>query len=131
MLATPPPAPIELAVGQLYACNSAYVDRRLEATVGRIDKLPSGETVVSIYMTDGGPNATIPVVQHSPFSEAQFRASCPHLEAASVPVPSGFEEGYAMWRQAFDSGNGGYFTISVDQALDVTKSTLAQHRPTP
>ena len=40
-----------------------------------------------------------------------------------VDLPD-FEEGYGMWRKAFDAGNAGAYSITVAEAVEVMEKTL-------
>lgn len=125
MIAEPPPPPaVEIIVGQVYSCTSAHAQRRLQATVGRVDRMPTGDLVISISLADKNPAARFPMIAHMPFAAATFTASCPSLLISKAVVPEAFEEGYRTWRQAADTGDGGYFTISVDQAVDYAESMV-------
>ena len=56
-----------------------------------------------------------------PFAESAIERSVTSLERESGPVPD-FAEGYQQWRQAFDAGKGGVFTITVAEAFDAVTS---------
>jgi hypothetical protein len=39
--------------------------------------------------------------------------------------------GYRMWRQAFDAGHAGIYTISIAEILDLTEKMLQKQAPEP
>ena len=124
-IAQTPQIQMKFEVGQKLRCVSAHADRLLEASVGRVDTAPNGATVVSITLEDKAPGGQPNLFAHMPFDATALASSCRQVIATDVPVRSEFNDGYATWREAFDAGKGGYFTISVDQAIDFVKSILA------
>ena len=62
-------------------------------------------------------------VNHMPFAEEAINKSKPKLLKEKVELPS-FEEGYRMWRKAFDDGQAGIYTISIAEAVDVMEAGL-------
>jgi hypothetical protein len=62
-------------------------------------------------------------VNHMPFAEEAINKSEPKLLKEKVELPS-FEEGYRVWRKAFDEGNAGIYTISLAEAVDVMEAAL-------
>lgn len=112
----------DLAVGQTLACTPKGV----VAVVGRLDGGgKDGATIASISVFDQRPGAKLGVLGHVPVDAKILAASCPKTQAAHALDPH-FEEGYATWRQAFEGGQGGYFTISVSEILDVAKKTMSE-----
>ncbi|MBC7669728.1 MAG: hypothetical protein H7236_15065 [Gemmatimonadaceae bacterium] len=112
----------ELAVGQTLAC----APEGIVAVVGRLD--PDGKggaAIASVSLFDQRPGAKIDVLGHIPVDAKVLAASCPKTQASQALAPD-FEGGYASWRQAFESGKGGYFTISISEILDVVKKTMSE-----
>lgn len=85
--------------------------------------MPNGAVVVSVSVIDKDPASTLPFIGHMPFFGEAFITSCPTLLAVKTSVPDGFNEGYQTWRD----DKGGYFTTSVDQAIDFAISAMRQH----
>lgn len=68
-------------------------------------------------------------IQHLPFAESAVAQSVAKRERDSGPVPD-FTDGYQNWREAFDAGRGGIFTIPVGEAvIQVTSAIPAQSPP--
>ena len=112
----------ELAVGQTLACAPAGV----VAVVGRLDSGgKDGATIASVSLFDNRAGTKIKVLGHIPVDAKILATSCPKTQAAQALDPN-FESGYAQWRQAFENGSGGYFTISVSEILDVAKKTMSE-----
>lgn len=65
-------------------------------------------------------------VNHMPFSEEAINKSALTLLKVKTDLPD-YEEGYQMWREAFDAGNAGIYTITLAEAVRVMEATLKQH----
>ena len=60
---------------------------------------------------------------HLPVSLQTLRLSCTTLIRQSDPNPM-YLPGYRLWRQAFDTGRAGIYTISIADILDLTEKML-------
>ena len=122
IVSPPPPQAAAFAVGQRYACKSKDPARQIEIVVGRVDEWPRGVKVVSVSLKNAAANTEISDIAHMPFDATALSAACPKLLGSDAPLSPNFEEGYRTWR----GDNGGYYTISADEALDVAISTLTK-----
>lgn len=57
---------------------------------------------------------TLPRNGHFPIVEARVLEVAPK-RIGHMPVAAGDLEGYAIWREAFDAGEGGVFTIPLEE----------------
>jgi len=114
------------APGQIWTYHGA-TPASSRVIIGAVDTF-AGESqpVVSISITD----APIPTrerqlqtVPHLPIAADTLRASVIELEGTGS-VPGGFENGYRLWRQAYDSKKGGYFTISVEKIVGILRNQV-------
>ncbi len=113
----------DLAVGQTRACISANPAQKLHVTVGRL--VPFGDTTaVSVTLYNTAQGALVPDVAHLPIDAKVLAASCPAVEAESLPLSPDFEGGFAQWQQA----NGGVFTISVEQIYGLAETQMTKAR---
>jgi hypothetical protein len=62
-------------------------------------------------------------VAHLPFDEAAIRESVTSRVDEGIDT-SGLLEGYAAWREAFDAGQAGAFSIPVAEAIGVVERML-------
>jgi hypothetical protein len=114
----PPPAPAsKFHPGQVWAFTPPANQPNARLTVLHVENGGKLGTIVHVAISgvsygDGQTN-----IQHLPFAEAAVDRSVTILEHESEPVPD-FSAGYREWRQAFDAGKGGIFTISVAEAFD-------------
>ncbi|TJV41334.1 MAG: hypothetical protein E5Y02_18575 [Mesorhizobium sp.] len=97
--------------------------------IGAVDNLEGeNQPIVSISVTDAPiPNEgkALQTVPHLPIAADVLRESVVELEGTG-PIPDGFGQGYKLWRQAYDSGKGGYFTISVQEIVGILRTQLGQ-----
>ena len=62
---------------------------------------------------------------HLPFSEKSINESAVKLLNEKVELPD-FEEGYAMWKEAFNNHRAGIYTVSIAKAVEVMEKGLNQ-----
>jgi hypothetical protein len=58
-----------------------------------------------------------------PFAEEAIEKSEVKLLQERVELPD-FKEGYQLWREAFEAGRGGIYTITVAEAVSVMETIL-------
>ncbi|HET8783405.1 MAG TPA: energy transducer TonB [Pyrinomonadaceae bacterium] len=66
-------------------------------------------------------------VSHMPFSQEALDKSGLKLLAEKTDLPD-FAEGYDMWREAFDAGRGGVYSITVAEAVNVVEAGLSPRK---
>ena len=62
---------------------------------------------------------------HLPFSEKAIDESAVKVLKEKVDLPD-YEEGYNIWRKAFDAKQAGIYTITLAKAIDVLEAGLNQ-----
>jgi hypothetical protein len=108
-----------LAVGQRWRYRTRPGDEASRVVILKIESSPQAGTIVHVAV-DGirVPCKPEPMRSgHAPFARDAVLASITELEAEKVELPS-FSEGYRMWRDAFDRGEGGVFTISLAESAE-------------
>ena len=121
-LAASPAMAADLVVGQTLACAPEGV----VAVVGRMDSGgKDGAKIASVSLFDNRAGAKAGVLGHIPVDAYVLAKSCPKT-LSPKPLAPDFEGGYAQWREAFESGKGGYFTIPVSEILDVVKKMMSE-----
>jgi len=63
------------------------------------------------------PGGVCTVIRHMPFAEEAVQQSVVELLDDDGPVDASFEEGYGIWKEAFDKGKAGVFTITVAETI--------------
>lgn len=96
--------------------------------IGRIDDDTRAGSVVSVSIADITPPALhgyLNRLLHLPFEREAFELSA--LDAiGDRPLPQGFADAYEQWRQPFDRGEAGIFTLPVEEVLPVLLEALSQ-----
>jgi hypothetical protein len=62
-------------------------------------------------------------IGHMPFSEKAITGSVLKLLKDKVELPD-FEEGYNLWKEAFDQERAGFYTVTVAEAVMISEETL-------
>ncbi len=113
--------------GQVWAFTPPTNQPNARLTILRVESDPKLGTIVHIAISGVSYGDGQTQIQHLPFAESAVERSVTTLERESGPVPD-FAEGYQMWRQAFDAGKGGVFTITVTEAFDVVTGIARDHK---
>ena len=120
-------------VGQVWHYKTRPQEPNSTFTIVRIDNLPGG-TVIHISVRSvkvRNPRSKTgfsETIAHSPFWESAIRQSVDQLAEENAESPN-YEEGYREWRRAIDAGEGGVFTISVAESIDLMEHILCTVEP--
>ncbi|MCG8351322.1 MAG: hypothetical protein MI924_26435 [Chloroflexales bacterium] len=119
----------EYAEGQVWSYKNRPDE---EHSTVLINKIESHEQLGNIYHIGvygvkvrnlhikGGISTKLP---HLPVSEDCLRKSLAKLADNDAPS-SDYVEGYKTWKQAFDVGKAGIFTITIAEIVDVIEQTV-------
>lgn len=111
--------------GQEWRFAGRPSDPKPTLVIVKVEALPKVGDVVHISVrgvqirNSRAPAGYVDSLPHLPFSPAALQRSVTSLVADSVALPN-FEPGYEKWRQ----DQGGVFTISVREALDLAEQAL-------
>jgi hypothetical protein len=124
----------DYAVGQVWSYHTRAGE---ETSVLQINKIEQDRklgpifhiSVYGIYIPaahmKGGAVTELP---HLPVSKLTLDNSVESLMA--IPTrPVNLEEGYVTWKQAFDAGNAGIYTITVAEIVGTAQLMLAKAAP--
>lgn len=123
----PAPPTSKFHAGQVWAFTPPTNQPNARLTVLRVEDGGKLGTIVHIAISGVSYGSGQTQIQHLPFAESAVERSVTKLERESGPVPD-FADGYGQWRQAFDAGKGGIFTISVAEAYDAVTSIARDHK---
>ncbi|MEJ2548062.1 MAG: hypothetical protein P8125_09620 [Gemmatimonadota bacterium] len=112
----------ELSVGQVweYATRPNESDSRV--VICRLESDAKLGPIVHVQVrgveieNPNAPSGVTDFIGHLPFSADSLQASLRQLETVEAQAPD-CEEGYRTWREAFDAGQAGIFTVSVAEAV--------------
>lgn len=102
-----------------------------------IDKIESSTGKGAIYhisinhlkipnpKNDTGFNDELP---HAPVSLVTLQKSLTHRVAVKQPIDNAYLEGYKLWKDAYDTGKAGVFTIGIAEIVDVVEQATKQHQ---
>lgn len=103
--------------GQVWNFKTPKNQPNAKLTILRVENAGKVGTVVHIALSGVSYGNGQTNISHLPFAESAVDQSVTTLERESGPVPN-FSEGYRLWREAFDAGKGGVFTITVAETFD-------------
>src|SRR5690242_19983447 len=96
--------------GQVWAFKTPSQHPNARLIILRVDGDQRLGNIVHVAVTGVSYGNGQNTIGHLPFAESAVEQSVTALERESGTVPD-FAEGYRMWREAFDAGKAGVFTI--------------------
>lgn len=123
----------KFTVGQRWHYATRPQEPNSTLTILKIEKHKDVETIIHIAVSEvfipspdgSGPKDT---VSHMPISAEALESSVTAIEEESVALPESVE-GYEIWREAFEKGQGGIFTRSVSECVDYLEEALHKGKP--
>lgn len=122
------PAESKYKVGQQWS-YSARPGEESYLIIVKIDSDPKLGRIIHIALrglkmkNPRSPDGLSEDVNHMPFLEAAIEKSGLKLLKEKVDLPD-FEEGYRIWRKAFDANEAGAYSITVAEAVGVMETAL-------
>jgi hypothetical protein len=117
--------------GQVWHYNTRPGEESSRLTIAKVESHPKLGTIVHIQINDvavkspTAPGGVSKVISHLPYSEKSVADSVTTLETDAV-TPTGWEEGYQMWKSAFDAGKAGIWSITVSEAVAAMEQVLGK-----
>lgn len=118
-------------VGQKWSYKTRPNESESYFIVVKVERDPKLGNIIHIAVRDlkmknpHSPDGISDKVNHMPFAEEAPQRSAVKLLKEKVDLPE-YEEGYKMWREAFDAGRAGIYTITLAEAVEVMETTLNQ-----
>ena len=119
----------QFRVGQQWNYRTRPQDAGATLVVVKVEASTKLGTIVHISLSGlkhknpHHPGGLSETVAHLPFSEAALAQSVTDLVEANAPLPE-FVDGYNQWRNAFDAGRAGVFSISVAEAVSGMEAAM-------
>ena len=119
----------KFAAGQVWTYKTRPEETDSRLTIVRVDDDDEYGTIVHIFISNVAiPNADAPegkttYIAHMPYAEEALEESANEIESESVDLPA-YEEGYKLWRAAFESGEAGVFTIPIVEAIAFVEQSI-------
>ena len=117
--------------GQIWSYDTRANESTSRLTIVAVDDDPKHGLIVHISVeglalrTPQVPNGISETVSHMPFSEDALKSCVVELLQSEAPLPD-YRDGYDTWKDAFDRGEAGVFSISVADAIDAMESAINQ-----
>jgi len=115
--------------GQIWQYQTRAKERGSRILIERVEPNDKLGEIVHIRVTGlafKGPKGTIEVLPHLPFSAPVLRKCLTKLDSSGNDVPGDYLSGYKVWREAFDAGKGGIFTLDVASVLDAMEKGVSK-----
>lgn len=119
------PAPTRYAVGQLWHCIGRHADEQPTLLINRIDQHPLGGGNIYHVTLDklrirhpGLASGYMTKLAHAPVTDQTLERSQLRFIGMRAPDPA-YEEGYGLWRAAFDANQAGSFGVSTPTLLEI------------
>ncbi len=120
----------QFSEGQIWTYTTRPGESKSRITIVRLDDDAEYGNIIHIYISDVSiPNPNAPegkttYIAHLPYAEETLEECVGDLERVSDQLPD-FQEGYRLWREAFDAGEAGVFMIPVAQAIDFVQESVS------
>ena len=120
---------VQFQVGQKWKFSGRLQDPEPRLVIGKIDFNDKTGNIIHVSVTgvrykdpeaEGGFSSYI---GHLPFNEEALRKSVTEIISENNSFPE-FQEGYNIWKEAFDQGEAGAFNISVAETVELLEITL-------
>jgi hypothetical protein len=118
-------------VGQRWSYKTRPNEKDSYFIVVKVETHPKLSNIIHIAVRDlkmknpRSPDGFSDKVDHMPFAEDAINRSAVKVLKEKVDLPD-YKEGYKMWREAFDAGRAGIYTITLAEAVDVMEASLNQ-----
>lgn len=116
--------------GQNWKYHTRSGEENSKLTILKVEKV-NNETIVHVALSGlkiknpHSPEGVSETIDHLPFSKEAVIESVTEQSTFENQLPD-FMEGYKEWKQAFESGKGGVFTITVKEAVEYVEQTMKQ-----
>lgn len=114
-------------VGQVWSYWARAQEKNSSFIVLKVERHPTLGNIIHIALNGlkiRKPNgAFIEVIEHLPLAETAVDSSGPKLLREKSDLPH-YEEGYRLWREAFDAGRGGVYAVSIADAVEEIEANL-------
>jgi hypothetical protein len=118
-------------VGQMWSYKARPHEEKSYFIIVKIENDAKLGTIVHVAMrglkmtNPRSPDGISDRVNHMPFTEDAVNRSALKLLKEKVELPD-YQEGYQVWRDAFDAERAGVYTITLAEAVKVMETTLNQ-----
>jgi len=125
------PTASKYKIGQMWSCKTRPDEKDSYFIVVKIDANEKLGNIIHIALRNlkmknpNSPDGISDGANHLPFSEKAISESEVKLLKEKVDLPN-FEEGYEMWKEAFNAKRAGIYTTTIAKVVDVMEKGLNQ-----
>ena len=119
----------KFAPGQVWKYQNRDSESDSRIIVVRVDDDPEYGNIVHVFVNNlqlansAAPDRVIRFINHMPFVEDALEKSVLELESEVESLPD-YEDGYQLWRTAFEQSDAGVFDVSVVEGIEMLQETL-------
>jgi hypothetical protein len=117
----------DFEAGQVWAYKTRPGEEKSTLLIDKVEDDPMLGRIYHISISKvqlkGGPMTFTDQLPHLPVSLQTLQISCTKLVGQSDANPM-YLPGYRMWRQAYEAGRAGIYTVSISEILDLTEKML-------
>jgi hypothetical protein len=115
-------------VGQRWHYAARPQEPNSTVIILKIETDPNGIYIIHIAVEDvvisrSDVNKPSTRIGHLPVSDDVLESSVTSIVEESVTLPD-FQQGYQLWREAFDKGESGVFSLPVSECVESTEKAL-------
>lgn len=116
-------------VGQVWSFKSRPSEPNAKLTIVKIESDGKLGNIIHVRVdsvkikTSAEPVKYTHLVSHMPFSEAAIDSSVTGKQGELAELPD-FQEGYTEWRNSFETGKAGVFSIPVGKSVEYMEMTM-------
>jgi hypothetical protein len=117
--------------GQVWSYKTLPNETKSTFIVVKVENDPKLGNIIHIALRDlkiknpRSADGITDTMNHLPFAEEAITKSAVKMLKEKADLPD-FEEGYGLWREAFDQKRAGVYTITISEAVDVAEKSLNQ-----
>jgi len=121
----------DFTAGQVWTYKHRNGEDNSRITIVKVDEEPDYGIVVHVYISDlaipndSAPDGITNFICHMPFVAGAVSDSVVELESDSTAEMPDFEDGYRLWREAFEQEEAGVFEVSIAEGVDFVQQTLS------
>lgn len=121
---------IAFAPGQVWCYETRPQEPASRVVISRIDGNDELGQIVHVRITgvdicDANGETAATVIAHAPLAGDVLRTCVTHL-SDEPPGQAEDDDGYEVWRESFEAGEAGVFTIPVSEIVEMMEHAIAQ-----
>ncbi len=119
-----------LLPGQVWKYESREGEEDSRIIICLVEEDPKLGQIVHIHVANvrmknkSAPNGFTSTIRHMPYDADALRDCLVELEQSNTETPP-YQDGYHLWREAFDKSEGGIWTIPVSESISTMETMMS------